>query len=266
MRKIVSLIALLLVMWMTSCMTREKLIYLQGADSLAVHAEKIAQNYTLKIQNDDMLSIKVGTSHKELLEPLGNNLFLGQVGATTNATTNSQKTNYYLVDHDGYVNLPIFGKMKVAGETCMELEKKLVEKFKEKGYAYDPIVSVKIMNFKVSVLGDVVRPGDISVEGDRITILEALAKVGDLQSSGLRKNVLVVREENGIRTTGRVDLTSANILESPFYYLKQNDLIYVEANSSISVKGSPFFSFWSAGSSILSVVISIVSLITVISK
>lgn len=267
MRKFVSLIVLAIIVWATSCTPQKELIYMQGIDSLSINARQIVQNYRLKIQNDDMLSIKVGTKDDELLKPFGNNLFLGQVGVSA-STNNSAvaKMNYYQVDQDGCVNLPIFGKVKVAEMTCPEFEKMLSQKMIDEGYAYDPIVSIKIMNFKVSIMGDVKNPGPISVEGDRITLLEALAKAGDLQPGGLRKNILIVREEGGQRTEGRVDLTSTEFLNSPYYYLKQNDVIYVESNRSLSVKASPFFTYWSASSSILSIIISIVSLVSVLSK
>ncbi len=266
MRKFVSLIVLIVVVLGTSCTPQKELVYLQGIDSISNQTEQIIQNYTLKIQSDDMLSIKVGSKDRDLLEPFGNNLLLGQVGQNTSSYSSSQKMNYYQVDQKGYINLPIFGNLKVDEKTTSELENMLAQKFKEAGYAYDPIVSVKIMNFKISVLGDVKTPGPVSVESDRMTILEALAKAGDLQPGGLRKNVLVVREENGVRSWGRVDLTSPSLLTSPYYYMKQNDIIYIESNQSLSVKASPFFTYWSASSSILSIIISVVSLISVLSK
>lgn len=264
MRKFVSLVVLTIMVWATSCTPQKELIYMQGIDSLST--EQIIQNYRLKIQNDDMLSIKVGTTDDDLLKPFGSNLFLGQVGMSNSAYNSAPKMNYYQVDQNGYINLPVFGKMKAGEMTCPEFEKILAKKMKDEGYAYDPVVSVKIMNFKVSILGDVKNPGNISVEGDRITLLEAISKAGDLQPGGLRKNVLILREENGVRTTGRVDLTSTDFLSSPYYYLKQNDVIYVESNRSLSVKASPFITYWSASSSIISIIISIVSLVSVLSK
>ncbi len=266
MRKFVSLVVLAIIVWATSCTPQKELIYMQGVDSLSVHAERVAQNYRLKIQNDDMLSIKVGTKDDELLKPFGNNLYLGQVGVNINSYSSTPKMNYYQVDEEGYINLPIFGKLRVAELSCSDFEKILSQKMVEEGYAYDPVVSVKIMNFKISILGDVKMPGDIAVDGDRITLLEALAKAGDLSPGGIRKNVLILREENGVRTTGRIDLTSPDFLTSDYYYLRQNDVIYVESNRSLSVKASPFFTYWSASSSILSIIISIVSLVSVLSK
>lgn len=268
MNKFITLIALLIAIFSTSCTSTKKLIYLQGIDSTFVKQQAlVAQDYALKIQSDDFISVKVGTKEGALLEPFVNNVILGMVGTSSQTSTGtSQKTMYYQVDSRGYVSLPLLGDVFVRGTTCTELEKQLAAKLVEQGYIYDPSVSCKIMNFKISILGEVKNPGTISVDGDRITILEAIAKSGDLQGSGLRENVLVVREENGVRSTNRINLTSPELLSSPYYYLRQNDVVYVEPNKSIIVKSSPFFTFWSSSSSILSVIISIVSLVTAISK
>ena len=147
--------------------------------------------------------------------------------------------------------------------TREELKKRL----EEGQYIKDPAVSVRIKGLKISVMGEVSNPGVHEMAGDRITLLEALSMAGDLTPTAKRTNILVLREEEGKRHTYTVDLTSGrDVLESPCYYLQQNDVVYVEPNKSINVKGSSALSYLGAGASIISVLASIVSLIVVLSK
>lgn len=264
MKKLLQIVVLLSLAVFSSCVSKKEVVYLQGIDSISGKtAEEIALNYTLKVQEGDLLSIKVAATTEDILLPFGANAILGQTGRTTSSYNNEQ-LNYYEVDKEGNVNLPLIGEFFAKGMTCEELEQALSQRLKEKGYLYDGIVNVKIMNFKVSVLGAVSRPGQVSSQAERLTILQAIAQCGDLTTGGLRKNVLVIREQDGQRTSTRIDLTSPDLLNSPYYYLKQNDVIYVEPNSSIRVQSSPYFTFWNASSSILSLIVSIVSLIAVL--
>ena len=150
-------------------------------------------------------------------------------------------------------------RLQLAGEIKKRLE--------EGQYIKDPAVSVRIKGLKISVMGEVSNPGVHEMAGDRITLLEALSMAGDLTPTAKRTNILVLREEEGKRHTYTVDLTSGrDVLESPCYYLQQNDVVYVEPNKSINVKGSSALSYLGAGASIISVLASIVSLIVVLSK
>ena len=142
----------------------------------------------------------------------------------------NQETNKYLVNHDGDIIFPVLGKIHVVGLTHNELAALIESRLVSEGHIIDPVVTVKLMNFKVCVLGDVVRPGQLVVAGERLTIFEALSMVGDLTIFGQRHNVTIIREENGLRTIGEIDLSSKTVFDSPYYYLHQNDVIYVEPN------------------------------------
>ena len=245
---------------LVSCTPSKKMIYLQGADELANDPQTIVQNYELKITPDDQLLITVSSKDGELLELFANSEVLGSSGSTS-----IQESVGLRVDKEGKIEVPVLGEMQVAGLTRGELAKALEAKLVEGDYIKDPTVTVQIRNFKVTVMGEVNSPGVQTVTGDRLTILEALTMAGDLAPSGKRDNILVVREEGDRRVSYVVDLTSSEkVLTSPCYYLKQNDVIYVQPNKSIGVKGSATLSFISASGSILSVIASVLSIISMV--
>lgn len=140
----------------------------------------------------------------------------------------SQAMYTYLVDKEGYINFPVIGKIKVDGLTKQELSSLLQDKISK--YVKDPLVNVQITNFKVMVMGEVTRPGGLSVKNDRITILDAIGYSGDLTINADRKNILVIRDNNGQKEFGRLDITQPDIFASPYFYLQQNDVVYVEPN------------------------------------
>jgi polysaccharide export outer membrane protein len=144
------------------------------------------------------------------------------------STVSSQQLRTYLVSKDGYINFPVLGKVKTAGLSKQELSADLQEKIKP--YLKDPLVNVQIVNFKVTMMGEVSRPEAISVKNDRLSILDAIGQVGDLTINANRKNVLVIRDNNGQKEFGRLDMTDPAIFTSPYYYLRQNDVVYVEPN------------------------------------
>jgi polysaccharide export outer membrane protein len=159
----------------------------------------------------------------------------------------------YLVDADGYVVIPNIGKVQIAGKTISEAEQLIFEKAKS-GFASTPVVVVRFINFKISVLGEVAAPGSYIIKNGKVTILEALALARDLTIYGQRENVKIVRESaNGERTVAEVDLNDASLLASPYYYLQQNDVVYVTPNES-KAKNSDIgssTSLWFSGTSIL---------------
>lgn len=245
---------------LVSCVPSKKMIYLQGADELADNPQTIAQNYELKIVPDDQLLITVSSKDGELLELFANSEMLGSSGSSS-----IQEAVGLRVDKQGKIEIPILGEMQAAGLTRGELAKAIEAKLVEGEYLKDPTVTVQLRNFKVSVMGEVNTPGVQTITGDRVTILEALTMAGDLAPSGKRDNILVVREEGDQRVSYVVDLTSSEkVLTSPCYYLKQNDVIYVQPNKSIGVKGSATMSFISASGSILSVIASVLSIVSMI--
>lgn len=136
----------------------------------------------------------------------------------------------YLVNNDGDIIFPVLGKIHVLGKTHAQLASEIEHRLVSEGHILDAVVTVKLMNFKVSVLGDVAKPGVIQASGERLTIFEALSMVGDLTIYGQRTNVTVIREENGVRTIGELNLSSKDVFDSPYYYLHQNDVVYVEPN------------------------------------
>ena len=195
------------------------MIYLQGIEQTST-SEVV--KYEPKIQLDDLIYINVSSESIEAAAPfnLGGNT--QQVVGGGNAVQFSS----YLVDNQGEINLPVIGIIKAAGLTKTELHDLLKIKLEE--FLKDPILIVRVVNFKVTVMGEVKSPGNFIVGTDRITVLEALAQAGDLTPVANRENVLVVREESGIKSYYRIDLTDSGLLQSPIYYLKQNDLIIVE--------------------------------------
>ena len=137
----------------------------------------------------------------------------------------------YLVDTDGNIDYPVLGKLKLEGLTIEEAKQLLKKKFEEGKLLNDPVVIIRFNNFRISVTGEVRSPGVYPVNGERISILEALSAAGDLLVTGKRDNILVIRDFNGVKTYTRIDLTSKEVFNSPVYYLTQNDVIYVEPNS-----------------------------------
>ena len=137
----------------------------------------------------------------------------------------------YPVDSEGYIDFPIFGKIHVAGFTRKQLAEDLKQKLIQEDLIADPIITVEILNFQISVLGEIAVPGTYIVAGDRITLFQALGKAGDLTIYGKRDNVVVQREENGMIAYYRVDLRSVSLIHSPVYYLQQNDVVYIESTN-----------------------------------
>ena len=134
----------------------------------------------------------------------------------------------YLIDADGNIDFPIIGKLKVSGLTRTAAVDLIKENLKP--YLVNPTVLIRILNYKVTVLGEVKNPGTFTIPNERVTLLEAIGIAGDLQITGRRKNVLVIRENDGKKTEYKVDLTSKDLFNSPVYYLTQNDVVYVEPN------------------------------------
>ena len=219
MKKIVYLVLLLLV----SCSTPKNMIYFVDAENIA--GQQITQNYINKIQKDDLLSITVGSKTPELAIPFNP---VTNVNMATPKTL--AETEGYLVNSEGYITFPILGKIKVLGLTYSELASLIEKLIIEGGYINDPIVTVKLLNYKISVLGEVKMPGVKDINTERVTIFEALSMAGDLTIYGQRENVSIIREENGQRTVAYVDLTNSDIFNSPYYYMRPNDVIYIVPN------------------------------------
>lgn len=267
MKLLTSVLLFFILLTCASCVSQKKMIYLQGADYLQDNPQQIKENFELKIQSDDQLAISISSKDRELIEPFNNNTLIGS-GSGMNSQYNSQAgVSYFQVDKDGNIEFPIFGTLKASGLTRTELAKVLENRLISQNYIKDPLVSIKIMSFKVTVLGEVKAPGVQNVTGERLTLLEALGMAGDLLPSARRENIMVIREEDGKRKSYMVDLTSSyDVLNSPCYYLQQNDVVYVEPNSAIRVKGSGTMSTVTSTVGMISMLASLVSIIIALSR
>ena len=229
MRKYVTYLLVCVAVFFTACTSTKKILYLQ--DVVPLKQQEIEQKYEVIIHSDDLLAIMVNSRDPELALPFNMPMVTYQLGSNS---TGQQRVLGYLVDTNGDIDFPILGKIHVEGLTRMQLTELVKNKLIEGDLIKDPIVTVQFLNFKVSVMGEVGRPGRFTISGDRITLLEALSMAGDLTIYGRRDRVGVIRENNGKRTILFHDLRSAEIFNSPCYYLQQNDIVYVEPNKAKS--------------------------------
>ena len=207
---------ILLCCTLVSCQTSKKTSYLQNVADKSIYQKENTPG--IKFRPNDVLSIIVSSRKPEMSEPF-------------NIPSGSRSTSGYLVDMEGNIDFPVIGKIKVTGLSRAQLIEELKQRLIGEDLIPDPFITIEIMNFQVSVLGEVVGPGTFTVTGDRITILQALGKAGDLTIYGKRDNVLVQREENDMIVYYRVDLRYSNLIYSPVYYLQQNDVVYVESTN-----------------------------------
>ena len=222
------LVAVVGTLLLASCRHTEEIAYISDAQRDSAFALK--GQFSSGIQANDLLGIYVESQTPE--STIQFNQETNKIAVLGGAVMNpgNNVVSGYLVNHDGDIVFPVLGKIHVLGLTHSELAALIEKKLVSDGHITDPVVTVKLMNFKVCVLGDVVRPGQLVVSGERLTIFEALSMVGDLTIYGQRHNVTVIREENGLRTIGELDLSSKSVFDSPYYYLQQNDVVYVEPN------------------------------------
>jgi polysaccharide export outer membrane protein len=206
----------------SACSTRKNMVYFQG-DSTFSSSDV---SYSPKIQPDDFLSITIYGGDELNSKPF--NLPDVTLQTTKGYTNGIAAEKGYLVNELGEIDLPTIGTVKIGGLTRSEAAK--IIKQKVSVYIQKPIVNIQIQNFKITVLGDVNIPGTKVIPNERITILEALGIAGDLNISAKRTNILVIREENGVKKEYRVDLTKKYFFNSPVYFLNQNDVVYVEPN------------------------------------
>ncbi len=235
-KKYVAYLVVCMAVFFTACTSTKKIIYLQ--DVVPLKQQEIEQKYEVIIHGDDLLAIMVNSRDPELALPFNMPMVSYQLGSNTGG---QQRVLGYLVDTNGNIDFPILGEIHVEGLTRMQLTELIKNKLIEGDLIKDPIVTVQFLNFKISVMGEVGRPGSFTISGDRITLLEALSMAGDLTIYGRRDRVAVIREireNNGKRTILFHDLRSADIFNSPCYYLQQNDIVYVEPNKAKSGQSS----------------------------
>lgn len=207
----------------SSCGSRKSMVYFQP-DSTQINT--VYEQYVPKIQKSDILTIVVTAADPKVTAPF-NPL------STMTATSMTQGVDMalrptYTVDDKGDITMPMLGKVNIVGLTRLEAIEKIRAELSQ--YIKDPGVNMNFNNFRVSVLGEVARPGSFIMPTERVTVLEALGMAGDLTIRGVRENVTLIREVDGKKSTHRLDLTKQETLNSPYYYLLQNDVIYVEPN------------------------------------
>lgn len=233
------IIAVVISLFSVSCVDSKKIAYFNNLRDTVLRDSGTA--FEAVIQKNDLLSITVSSLNPEAsymfnlqnqsaAPPTLTTSASGLPTTSTNPSAGGMQQLGYLVGDDGSIKFPVIGNIPAAGLTKRQLEKNIASVLTEKKLLVDPIVSIRFLNFRVTVLGEVTRPTTISVANERISILEAIGLAGDLTIYGKRDNVMLVREEGDKKMVRRINLNSGNILTSPYYYLKTNDVVYVEPN------------------------------------
>jgi len=243
-----------LLVFLCSCGSRKNMVYLQQ-DSIQLNT--LYEQYVPKIQISDILTIVVSASDPKVTAPFNPVSAMASTNLTQQTDLALRPT--YTVDEEGNINFPMLGKIHLSGLTRLQAIEKIRSELSL--YIKDPGVNISYNNFRVSVLGEVARPGSFIMPTERVTVLEALGMAGDLTIRGVRENVLVIREVDGQKTIHRLDLTKQNILNSPYYYLAQNDVIYVEPNKS-QINNSKLGSNTNVIISIAGLLITVISVLT----
>ena len=251
-----NLILLAFLIAAASCTSYKKVPYLQNSSS--VDPATVVELYDAKIQPKDMLTITVSSEDLEAAIPF--NLTVGTLQTAARYVTSQPVLQTYLVDNEGFIEFPTLGRLHVGGLTKREVESIIKEKLTP-NFANAPIVNVRMVNYKISIIGEVVRPNTYTISNEKVNVFEALALAGDLTIYGRRDGVKLIRENaDGTKQIVSLNLNDANLIYSPYYYLQQNDVLYVEPNKAKAQNSDigSMTSLWFSGTSIL---ISLVSLL-----
>jgi len=219
-----------LILLSSACSPRRNLVYFSNLSNEQTESQLITTDREPKIQTNDLLSITVNTLSNE------SNLLFSVNSNNINKNGNFEKEGYR-VDNEGNINLPVAGNIPLEGLTIEQAQQRLVNNLNK--YVRNPIVNIQFLNFRITVIGEVNQPSTLNVPNNQINLLEALGMAGDLTAYGKRENVLVIREFGGKRTMVRMNLNNKDILDSPYFYLKQNDVVYVEPDKAKSLEYSP---------------------------
>ena len=253
----IAICALFSLLLVCSCTSYKRVPYLQNSGEYAAVEQNISA-YEPRIQPQDLLTITV-INPENLTSSLAYNLTAPVDMNRTNSLTSQPTLQNYLVDSEGYVNIPSVGMVKIGGLTIPEAESVIFEKVKG-AFSATPVVTVRFVDFKVSVLGEVTAPGSFTIKNGKVNIFQALSLARDLTIYGMRENVKLIREnEDGRKEIVELNLNDASILDSPYYYLQQNDIVYVTPNES-KAKNSDIGSSTSLWFSATSILISLTSL------
>ena len=227
MNKRIIFVVIMAVFAMSSCRTVKDIAYFQN--KVVDQPEKIDKHAGIVIQPKDMMSVVVSSKNPELVAMFNLPVVSYQAGSEIVAAGGyNQRLMGYVVDNDGYIDFPILGKLKVAGMTRWELSEMIKDRLLKDGLLKDAVVTVEFMNFKISVIGEVNAPGTYTIDGDKVTVLQAISLARDLTIFGKRENVSVIREKDGERVIYELNLTDVSLFDSPGYYLQQNDVVYVQ--------------------------------------
>lgn len=243
-----------LLLIMSSCVTQQDWVYFQGESA----SKAKVQPYELRYQANDLLSINVSALDIQAARPF--NLFVSSPDMSNNLNLNGQiQQQTYLIDENGKINFPVLGKLTISGLSREEATNYLENELK--AYIKDPVVTIRLTNFRISVIGEVNMPGTYTVTNERVSILEALALAGDLSINGKRSNLLLVREEGGILTKNYIDLRSDDLFNSDYFFLEPNDLLYVEPNAAKVRSSTDALRFTSISLSVITTITTIISII-----
>lgn len=235
MRQLINLCALALVLLAGSCATPQKTIYFAENSALDPHVqvENVERRKEITVLPDDILAVNVTsissiTPSASNIDPVAifneggtNYNIASSIGAAAGGSNKG-----YLVDANGFIDYPVLGRVKVSGLTLREIKNTISKRLED--FVKDPVVEVRIINYRITVLGEVGAPGSIVASNHKLSVIDALALAGDLPITGRKDNVLIIRETEGRREYARLNLNSRNVFSSPYFYLKQNDVIYVE--------------------------------------
>ncbi|SDL80684.1 polysaccharide export outer membrane protein [Salinimicrobium catena] len=250
------LLGILSLLLMGSCVSRKKMAYFQNMEELKSAVDE--SKTELEIQPNDLLTITVSAANIEAVQPFNLPVTSAPRVGEPGSVSGNMQLQSYLVDSDGNIEFPVLGTVHVAGLTRQQLTEKLKKQIA--AYVQDPIVNIKLINFQVTVLGEVNRPGTYTVPDERLSLTKALGLAGDLTIYGRRDNVMILRETGDTKEYKYVDLTQSDFLTSPYYYLQQNDVVYVEPNSA-QMQGASYNRNASVYISIASVLISLIIVI-----
>lgn len=245
-----------------SCTSQKQIAYLQ--ENYVDTLQSSRDLYDARIKPKDLLTITVNTFDKEASIPF-NLMFPTGTANIVNSSSNENSIQKYLVDNDGFIDFPVFGKLKVSDMTKNEVESSIKEKLKPY-LKEEPVVNVRMVNYKISVIGEVNRPNTYTITNEKVNVLEALALAGDLTIYGKRNNVKLMRESSdGKREVVEIDLTDKNLINSPYFYLQQNDVLYVEPNKT-RMRNSRYSALTGQILSGVSVLVSVASLVVTLTK
>lgn len=217
----------LIVICLFSCSNSRKLSYFNGVKDATYYG--VNKTETVVIAPNDILSINISSLSSEA-SAIFNPEKDAQIKSTT-VTGTSVERGGYLVNNEGYIQLPVLGKIKAAGNTKEQLKNEITKAILDQKLLKDPLVEIRFLNYEVTIIGEVGHPTVITVPSERISMLKAIGLAGDLTIYGKRNDILLIREEGGNRVARHIDLASADFLSSPYYYLEPNDIVYVQPNN-----------------------------------